>query len=64
MHERKNLLIRLLEHLESAVQLMDEHPAKPDDADTIFQLVDTARETAEVELNCILLAEAGIILPE
>lgn len=61
MDDRKDLLIRLLEHLESAVQLMDEHPAKPDDAGEIFSLVDTARETAEKELNRILLVQAGIV---
>jgi hypothetical protein len=61
MDQRKDLLIRLLEHLESAVQLMDEHPAKADDADAIFTMVDTARETAEIELNHILLVQAGIV---
>lgn len=62
MDERKDLLIRLLEHLESAIQLMDEHPAKADDEDAIFQMVDTAREVAETELNVILLKQAGIIV--
>lgn len=61
MKARKDLLIRLLEHLESAVQLMDEHPAKPDDEDAIFTMIDTARETAEIELNRILLIQADII---
>lgn len=61
MDARKDLLIRLLEHLESAVQLMDEHPAKPDDEDAIFTMIDTARETAEIELNRILLIQADII---
>jgi hypothetical protein len=61
MDQRKDLLIRLLEHLESAVQLMDEHPSKPDDNDAIFTMVDTARETAEIELNHILLVQAGIV---
>lgn len=61
MEARKDLLIRLLEHLESAVQLMDEHPAKPDDEDAIFTMIDTARETAEIELNRILLIQADII---
>lgn len=61
MDDRKDLLIRLLEHLESAVQLMDEHPAQPDDSDTIFAMVDTAREKAEAELNRILLIQADII---
>lgn len=61
MEQRKDLLIRLLEHLESAVQLMDEHPARPDDNDSIFTMIDTARESAENELNRILLREAGII---
>lgn len=61
MDQRKDLLIRLLEHLESAVQLMDEHPAKPDNEDAIFGLVDTARERAEKELNHILLVQAGIV---
>jgi hypothetical protein len=61
MDARKDLLIRLLEHLESAVQLMDEHPARPDDMDIIFTMVDTAREHAEAELNRILLIQADII---
>ena len=61
MDARKDLLIRVLEHLESAVQLMDEHPAKPDDDDAIYIMVDTARETAETELNRILLVQAGIV---
>jgi hypothetical protein len=61
MELRKQLLIQLLEHLESAVQLMDEHPSKPDDDDEIFNLVDTARETVEAELNRILLIQAGIV---
>ena len=59
---RKQLLIDVLEHLETAVQLMDEHPARPDDSDSIYQLVDRAREQAEQELNQILFAELGSML--
>lgn len=61
MEDRRSLLIAVLEHLESAVQLMDEHPSKPDDDDAIYIMVDTARETAELELNRILLVDAGIL---
>lgn len=59
---RKQLLIDVLEHLETAIQLMDEHPARPDDSDSIYQLVDRAREQAEQELNQILFAELGSML--
>jgi hypothetical protein len=59
---RKQLLIDVLEHLETAIQLMDEHPARPDDSDSIYQLVDRAREQAEQELNRILFAELGSML--
>lgn len=59
---RKQLLIDVLEHLETAVQLMDEHPARPDDSDSIYQLVDQAREQAEQELNQILFSELSSVL--
>lgn len=59
---RIQLLIDVLEHLETAVQLMDEHPARPDDSDSIYQLVDQAREQAEQELNQILFSELSSVL--
>lgn len=59
---RKQLLIQVLEHLETSIQLMDESPERPDDQDTLYELVDRAREHAETELNRILFAEMGTLL--
>jgi hypothetical protein len=59
---RKQLLISVLEHLETSIQLMDEHPERPDDSDTLYELVDRAREHAEAELNRILVSEIETLL--
>jgi hypothetical protein len=59
---RKQLLIQVLEQLETSIQLMDEHPERPDDSDTLYELVDIAREHAESELNQILFSELSSVL--
>lgn len=59
---RKQLLIQVLEQLETSIQLMDECPDRLVDSDTLYELVDCAREHAEAELNRILISEMETLL--
>lgn len=53
--DRRKLLIEILFHLDSALQLMDEAVDKPDDEDVIWNGIMAVHGTAEAHLNAILM---------
>lgn len=48
---KKKLLIKILEQLDSAIEIMDETEEKPDCNDEIYALIQEAHNKAETELN-------------
>jgi hypothetical protein len=56
--DRKELLKKILHHLDEAMHLMETTEVKPDDADVVWLAVNEAHSLAETKLNEILVAEA------
>jgi len=55
--DRKQLLMKLLDHLAEAVYLMEITEVEPDDNDHIWNFINDAHFAAEQELNHILMQE-------
>lgn len=55
--DRKELLKKILEHLDEAMYLMEVTETKPDDGDQVWFAVNEAHAVAEDHLNLILIDE-------
>lgn len=53
--ERKKLLLKILEHLDEALYLMETTETKPDDQDVIWNGIMAVHGAAEHELNKLLM---------